>query len=190
MSNRAVRALLVVSLVAIGTSAALAQEEVPWTYVEAGYLSVDPDNFSDSGDNWFAGGSIGFLKHFHAFAEYVNGDYSSNVSNTYWNFGAGWHGGLGDKADIVGQISWIDSEIANVSDNGYQLTGGVRWVPVKMFEGDGFVHWANLDNADSEMQYEVRAIVNIWRIGIGASYQFADSADQWNVFARYNFGRR
>jgi hypothetical protein len=183
------KALLFVTLVALPASAALA-EEPAWTYVEAGYLSIDPDNLSDSGDNWFAGGSVGFLKNFHVFGKYVDGDFSTNVEQTYWEFGAGWHGLLGDKADIVGEVSWVDGEVNNQGDDGYQLTGGVRWLPVTMFELDGFINWADYDVAGSDTSYEVRAILNIWVMGFGASYEMADTADQWNVFARFNFGMR
>ncbi len=189
MKSRALKALLMILLAGYLAPAVLAEEPV-FSYVEAGYLSVDPDNLSGSGDNVFAGASIGFFKHFHAFARYVDGDFATNVDNTYWEFGGGWHGLLGDKADIVGEISWVDSEVGNVSDDGYQLTGGVRWLPVSMFEIDGFVNWADLDQAGSTTSFEARAIVNVWRMGFGASYEFSDDYNQWNVFARFNFGGR
>lgn len=38
--------------------------------------------------------------------------------------------------------------------------------------------------------FEARAIVNVWRMGFGASYEFSDDYNHWNVFARFNFGGR
>ena len=35
-----------------------------------------------------------------------------------------------------------------------------------------------------------RGIINIWRLGFGASYEWLDDATQWNAFVRFNFGRR
>jgi hypothetical protein len=120
---------------------------------------------------------------------YVNGDYADNVSQTFWTFAAGWHGLLGEKGDIVAEATWNDTEIENVGDNGYGLTGGVRWRPIKLFELDGFVHWTDYDNAGSTDSYEARGIFHVWRIGIGAAASFASEANEYNAFVRFNFGR-
>ena len=180
-------ALLVAIVVSLSCSVTLAAAPA-WTYVEAGYLNVDPDNL-DSGDSWFAGGSLGFLKNFHANARYVDGDYSNNLDYTYWEFGGGWHGLLGEKADLVAEASWVDTEVSSSSDDGAGLTGGVRWKLLEFLELDGFVNWVDYDSG-SEESYEARAIFDVWRIGVGASAEFADSANQYNVFVRFNFGQK
>jgi len=45
-------------------------------------------------------------------------------------------------------------------------------------------------DSGSEESYEARAIFDVWRIGVGASAEFADSANQYNVFVRFNFGQK
>ena len=79
------------------TGAIDAQELGPnYKYVEGGALWVNPDGFS-SDTGWFVGATFG-TKHFQAFGEYADpGDPAS------WFVGAGWHGLLGPKADLVAQ---------------------------------------------------------------------------------------
>ena len=185
-----VRSLLVCVAAIVLSSATARAEEPKWKYVEAGYLSVDVDSLSDSGDNWFVGGAWGF-GHFHVIGQYSNGELGPNTDQDQWRLGFGWHGGLGDKADIVGEAYWVDQSVdspgSNTSDSGYRLTGGVRWLPIKMFELDGFVNYN--DVTDSDTSWEARAIVNVWKLGFGAAYEKFDDADQWNAFVRFNFGR-
>jgi len=189
MKKPVIGAGVLAALMALSGSLALA-EAPAWTYVEGGTLNVDPDNFSGSGDNWFAGGSIDFWKHFHVSGRYINGDYADNANLTVWTFAAGWHGALGEKADIVGEVTWSDTEIDNVSDRGQGLTAGVRWRMVKPFELDGFAHWTDFNDAGSQDSYEVRGMLYIWRLAFGAAYETSSEADQYNAFVRFTFGRK
>jgi hypothetical protein len=189
MKNRLIGASVFAILAAWAVSPALADAPA-WTYVEGGYLNVDPDNFSGSGDNWFAGGSLDFLKHFHVSGRYINGDYADNADLKAWTFAAGWHGALGEKADIVGELTWSDSDIDNVSDSGKGLTAGVRWRMIKLFELDGFAHWTDYQDAGSQDSYEARGMFYIWRLAFGAAWETSSEANQYNAFVRFNFGRK
>ena len=77
----------------------------------------------------------------------------------------------------------------NGAPPGWRATGGVRWQPIKLFEADGFVNYTDV-GSNSDLSYEARGIINIWRLGFGASYEWLDDATQWNAFVRFNFGRR
>jgi len=190
MKQNMLRTMIFAALLVLTASVALAQDEgPPWTYIEAGYLNVDPDNMSGSGDNWFAGASIGFLKNFHVSGRYVDGDFADDASQTYWTFAAGLHGLLGEKADLLAEATWNDIEIENLGADGFGLTGGVRWRPVKLFEADGFVHWIDYSDSGSTEIYEARAILYFWRLGVGAAYSFSDEFNQYNAFVRFNFGK-
>ncbi len=184
--NHPLRAAMLVAItVALSGSITLAAAP-QWGYVEAGYLNVDPDN-ADSGDSYFIGGSFPFLKSLHANARYIDGDYSDNVDFTYWQFRAGWHGALGEKADLVGEVGWTDAEVGSSSDDGLTLTAGVRWKVLEFLELDGFANWVDYES-DSEADYELRGIFDVWKIGVGVSADLGDSADQYSVFVRFNFG--
>lgn len=188
MTNRLLRTAVMVALLAFTGSVALAQAP-GYGYIEAGYLNVDPDNFSESGDNVYGEASLGLFKNFHVSGRYIDGDYAQNVDLSYWQFAAGWHGLLGEKADLVAEVTWSDQEIGNVSDDGVGANLGVRWRLVKMFEIDGFAHWTDYNDAGSQDSYEVRAIFDIWRIGIGAAATVSDEDNRYNAFVRFNFGK-
>ena len=98
--------VLVLVAALLAPSLVLAQGESPkWGYIEAGYTDFNPDEGS-SDDGWFAGGSMNLFKHFHLVAEYNDvGGY------TFWNAGGGWHGLLGEKADLFAQVMWANIEV-------------------------------------------------------------------------------
>ena len=134
-------------------------------------------------------GSMGLGKHFHLSGKYISGNYADNVDLSLWQFAAGWHGGLGEKADIVAEATWTKQEIDNNSDDGAGLTAGVRWRIVKMFELDGFAHWTDFGDAGSTDSYEARAIIDIWRLGFGGAATFSSDDTEYSAFVRFNFGR-
>ena len=173
-------------------SVALAQEKEPpkWSFIEAGYIDFDPDaGLSD--DGWYAGGSVGIIKMLHIFAEYDDvGDY------TFWNAGIGWHGLLGDPADLYAQVQWNDVEVdtsggGSVSDDGYEVGVGVRWKFTKWFEAKGEVDWADYSEAGDDFTYQVGVLFSILndKLGFGANYEFTDEAETLRGFVRWNFGR-
>lgn len=181
------RALLIAALLLVVPGLALAQAEAPkWTYVEAGYIDFDPDE-GLSDDGFFAGGSLRIFKHFHLVAEYDDvGDY------TFWNAGGGWHGLLGDKADLFGQIVWanVDIDDSDVSEDGYDLQAGFRWKIVKWFELLGQVNWVDYGgDVGDDTTVEVGGLFLFANdhFGAGARYETGD-ADTARVFARFSFG--
>ena len=188
MTKRWFRTAGIATLMALAGSVAFAQAP-GYGYIEGGYLNVDPDNFNSSGDNWYGEASMGLFKNFQLSGRYVTGDYAQNVDLSYWQFAAGWHGLLGEKADVVAQATWSDQEVNNVSDSGVGITAGVRWRLVKMFEADGFIHWTDYQDAGSQDSYELRAIFDVWRMGIGAAYTYNSDAPQYSAFVRFNFGK-
>lgn len=173
-----------------------------YTYLEAGYNEVDIDNLgnaNDEGNGAYAGVSIGFFKNFHAFGRYVANDTDlTNADITTTFVGAGWHGLLGDKADLIGEAAWIDSEIdagsqGKIDESGYFARVGARWRPIKMFEVGGWARYQDLgDNTgtplDSDATFEANAMVHFWRIAVGLAAEFEDDVETYSAFARFNFG--
>jgi hypothetical protein len=196
LRSTAVRVLTFVfalALVLIPRSALARTDEEPnYRYVEGGYLNINTDDLSKSGDNGFLGASWGW-KHIHVLGYWAGGDAGPDVSQDYWRVGVGWHGLLGDKADVVGELYHVEQTIdppgPSQTDTGYRVTGGVRWLPLKFLELDGFANYNDVTDK-SDTSWEARAIFDIWRLGFGADYEKFDNADQWNGFVRFNFGRR
>ena len=174
------------------SSFALAQDSdkpaPKWSYIEAGYVDFNPDE-GLTDDGWYAGGSVGFLKMIHVFAEY------NDVGNyTFWNVGAGWHDLFGDPADLYAQVVWndvkVDTDSGDVSDDGYEVAAGVRWKIVKWFEINGEVAWADYSESGDDTTGEVGVMFSFIgdRLGLGASYEIGD-ADLLRGYVRWSFGR-
>jgi hypothetical protein len=147
-----------------------------WSYVEAGYMDFNPDAPGTvSEDGWYAGGSAKIAM-FHVFAEYDDiGNY------TTWNAGFGWHGLLGEPADLYFQAQWNDVKVdtsnnPSISDDGYEISGGVRWKILKWLEVKGQANWSDYSNSD-EWSGEVGVLFSILndRLGFGVDYEYADS---------------
>ncbi|HEX5041395.1 MAG TPA: hypothetical protein VFV75_00720 [Candidatus Polarisedimenticolaceae bacterium] len=177
---------LVVVLAAVGTVSA--QEAPRWGYVEGGYVDFDPDG-GDSDNGVYGGVSFGILKMFHLVAEYDSvGDYS------FWNAGGGWHGLLGEQADLFAEAVWedvsVDTGSNDFDDNGYKLAGGVRWMLGDRFEVKGTVARLDFDEGGTDTTFEAEGLFFLLgnKLGVGASYETGD-ADTLRAFARWNFGR-
>jgi hypothetical protein len=173
-------AVLVVALALLVTLAPAAEAASPnYKYAEGGWLYVDPDGASsDSG--WFLGGQFG-TKRWQVFGEYGDpGDFES------WYVGAGWHGLLGKKADLVANLAYVDADI----DDGFRIQAGVRWMLLERLELRGFLTHTNLDLTDLNT-VELGAIWNFARrLGVGAAYEFGDEGDTARAFVRFNFGKQ
>jgi len=170
-----------------------------YTYVEGGYIGVNPDagdELLDSGKGWFIGTSWR-MQQFHTFLEYrdssIDTALGEAVDQTQWLLGGGWHGLLGNPADLVVELGYINSDF-NLSfvsggDSGYFVNGGVRWRIVRPFELDAFARYVDLGGErGSEVLYRLDAIVFIGSFGIGASYQKADLTDSYDLYLRFNLG--
>ena len=177
---RLFRFVMALGVLMLAPVAAFALDSPSYKLVEAGYLDIGDGDSSASESGWFAGAMYGGQR-WQAFVEY---DDASDISLLF--IGAGWHGLLGEKADLVAQISYLDAEAGSSSESGYRATGGARWQVLQFLEVAGFFHYTDLDGSDEA--FEVRVVGNIKRFGIGASYE-TNSIDITKVFVRWNFGR-
>jgi hypothetical protein len=159
---------------------AMAQDPPKYTYIEAGYNNFDPD-MGSSENGAYVGGSVNIFKTFH-----VLGEYSDAGSLSLWSFGAGWHGILGDKADLIAQVEWTDLDF----DDGLRFAAGARWNIMKILEIKGLANWTNLDIGDSEATWEIEGVFRMLdgRLGFGANWEIGDNSTV-KAFARWTFGK-
>jgi hypothetical protein len=182
------KCVLVLFLVLLAPGVALAQNEAPkWSYIEGGWIDFSPDE-GDSGDGWFAGGSMKLFKNFHLVAEYddING-------YTFWDAGGGWHGLLGEKADLFAQVVWSNIKIdeGDVDESGAEVQGGFRWKIIKWFELRGQVNWVDYGgDLGDDTTGEVGALFTFIndRVGVGVDWETGD-ANTTRAFFRFNFGK-
>lgn len=185
-ADRVVVSIAVLGLLALSTLPVQAAEPA-WTYVEGGYTNIDLDDLDDEGDGYFVGGSFG-LAFFHFFGRFTDNktdDSDLDIERRY--AGIGWHGGVG-PVDLLAEAAYVDAEFGDEDDSGYFVRGGVRFRPIKLIEVGGFARYEDLGDLDDDVVWEANALLYIWRLGIGASYETQDEVDTINAFVRFNFG--
>jgi hypothetical protein len=93
-------------------------------------------------------------------------------------------------AEATWQEVEFDSGPTDVSDDGYEVAAGVRWVLGKRFELKGTASRVDLDDSGDDTTWEAEGLFFMLenRLGVGASWKVGD-ADTMRAFARWNFGR-
>lgn len=167
---------------------AQASEAPRYTYIEAGYIDFSPEQGFDD-DGAYAEGSLDLFGSFHVVVEYQGvGDY------TFWRAGGGWHGLLGEEADLFAEILWndveVDTSIGEFDDDGYETAGGIRWSVMPWLEIKAQATRLDLDEAGDDVILEGEGVVMLLdgRVGLGANYAVGDD-DTLKAFARISFGK-
>ena len=112
-------------------------EEPGYTYVEAGYVTIDLDDPVDSLDAITLGGSFAVSDRVHVFATYLDGDAdadvfgsSFSVDTTQWTVGGGLNLPVAEGTDFVGRLAYVsvEAEAFGFSEDGdgYALSAGLR----------------------------------------------------------------
>ena len=168
--------LLITILLLAGTAQA---QTVRWTYVEGGWITLDPDR-GNRENGWFVGGafSLGKLP-IHLF-----GEYNDIEQLDIWKVGGGWHGLLGEKADLFADGAIYDADY----DDGFRIRFGARWMVAERFELNGFLSWVDLDLRDNKSA-AVNGIYNFGKaFGVGGGFEWGDEFSTARAFVRFTFG--
>lgn len=136
------RSLLALSLLA---ALPLAQaSELSYSYLEAGYLNVDPKGFS-SEDGWSVRGSAAVSDSFHIFGGYEQIRFrvlGNRINLDHWRLGLGYNHELNDRSDLVARVAYEDFD----SSDGWSVEVGLRSALSPNFEG--FVGLGYADSSD------------------------------------------
>ena len=164
--------------------------ELRWVDTELDTRGIDVD-----GDGFEIGGSLGLTDQVHIFGNYQTLDFGSGVDVSAFQIGGGYAMPLGNGADLIGRLSYIEGEIdagpANVDDSGFGFSAGFRNMFHPQIEGRAFINYADLDESGSETSFEVAGdyFLND-EIALGASLEFGDDVTTWSLGARWFFGAR
>lgn len=150
-----------------------------YSFAEIGPWRVEPDGAS-SENGFFVGGSAGISK-FQVVAAFGDaGDFDQ------WFVGGGWHGLLGQRADLVAEGQFIHNQIGG---DGLGVSLGIRWMVLRRLELNGFANYTRLDYVDTSGELN-----GIWdfarRFGVGAGYEYGSDLKTLRAFVRLNFGKR
>jgi hypothetical protein len=177
-NRRSLGALTALLLLCLLATPALQAAEPRYTFVEGGLLRVNPDDGSAE-NGAFLGGSFA-LAGFHFFGELFDVSQWEGIE-----LGGGWHGLLGESADLVAQASYVNADV----EDALRLTGGARWMVSPNVELNGFYHWTDFDLLSSSSL----ELNGLWefapRFSLGVGYSFGDRNDVLRVYARFSFQR-
>lgn len=160
---------------------AVQAQTVSWKYVEGGYGGVDPD-WGSKENGWLVGGAFDLGK----IPIHFMGDYASFGKYDIWQIGGGWHGLLGERADLFADGTFYDVDV----DDGFKIRFGVRWMVTKRIEINGNLAWTQLDLTDIQ-SIAGNAIFDFSkRFGVGGGLEYGDKFKSARVYIRVNFGPR
>jgi hypothetical protein len=118
---------------------ALAQDSgMSYTFVEAGWLEVDPDGGAKV-DGWQLNGSLALADMWHVNAQFAQIDSDLDI----YRVGGGMHYGLNQSLDLVGQVSWVRADAGSSAD-GFGMTALLRGKLTRSFELEGGVDYVDL----------------------------------------------
>jgi hypothetical protein len=170
--------LLIAIAFVVGTVHA---QTVNWKYVEGGWLNFDPDAGS-SEDGLFLGGAVDLGKApFHLYGQFGDiGDLD------LVQVGGGWHGLLGERADLFADGAFYDIDV----EDGFKVRFGVRWMVSQRLELNGNLAWTELDFSDNRSAAANGIFDLTKRLGVGGGFEWGDNFSVARIFARFNFGPR
>jgi hypothetical protein len=99
--------------------------------------------------------------------------------------GLGYRYGVQRNTDLIGEVSFLRSEVGNNRDNGLGLSAGVRHRFTEVFEGSASIDHVNADRNNTALT--VGGLVHFTpQLAAVASYTFDDD-DVIGVGGRFNF---
>ena len=166
-----------------------------YTYIEGRYVDVEFDDLDADGDGFGIGGSVAVSDDFFLTAGYTDLDLDFGVDAQEFLLGVGYHYGLSEVLDLVGEVGYADVEIdtrfGDFDDNGLFLSGGLRWMVVDQLELNGKLRYVDLDDSGSDTSIVLGGLFHVTAdLAIGAGAEISDDADVYSVGIRYYLGVR
>ena len=187
------RFLILAAMLALLSPAALATSELPYSFVQGSWESVDPDTGGDDGTGPMLDVSWGLTNLVHLVGSYEDVDFDP-AEMTVWQVGAGVHRTMSQNFDLTGELTYVDAEVdlplgGTASDDGYALCGGARKMLTESWELNGGLEYIDVGDNDDTL-LGVNALYTVKdRYAVGAGYKMGDS-DTLHVGFRMSFGQR
>ncbi len=204
MSKKLLLGLFAGLLASIGAHASV---DLSYKYVQVEYVGVEIDNGPD-GDGFGIAGSAEVGSQVHVFASYGKIDLDSLffspqasplgsdiLDSTTWSAGVGYHTDIARKASFFGEVSYVDveldSNIGDVSDEGFSAAIGIRGLVESKIELVGGISYVDLSNAGDDTAFSAGIRFNVTdTLSLGAGYTRSDDSDAVSVGVRIYWGSR
>jgi len=187
--QNSVRHALALATLLLATTA----QAAPFSYtnVDVGILSTELINSDLDGDGVLVRGSFAFHPSYFIIGSLSDIGYDNDVDGFAWTVGIGGHMPINPKLDLVGRLSYVNQDLENRGndndENGYMLSGMVRWLVIEKLELEGGVQHVNLDDSgnDTSLIGEGRYLFTD-RFAGGVLVQLGDSS-AFGVNVRFSF---
>jgi len=147
-----VRRLLALATLLLATTVHAAP--FSYTNVDVSILSTELINSDLDGDGVLVRGSFAFHPSFFMIGSLSDVGYDVNVDGFAWTVGVGGHMPINNQLDLVGRLSYVNQNLeydgGDNDDNGYTLSGAVRWMVIEKLELEGGVQHVSLDDSGNE----------------------------------------
>lgn len=174
------------------SAAAVAAEDINYTYIEAGYVAIDFDDLDVDGDGFGIAGSLGITDRVYLTADYNSYDLDYGIDATDYGLGLGASLPLSQQFHLIGEIGYTEAEVEvngfDVDDDGYTLGGGFRWKAMPALELRAKLNYVDLDDAGDDTSLSAGALYNFTdAFAVGAGVDLADDTTGYSVALRYDF---
>lgn len=154
---------LAVLIATVLPCAALAQQPFSYTYVEGSVISSELNDIGPldaGGDGIGVRGSVSVLPRYHLFAAYTDEGFDFDLDRTTLEIGAGYAYPLQQNFDLVGRLSYIESDIdrpgPDLEDDGFGLEGGIRGRFTPRAEFDAGIRYVDVRGSDTSLFFKGR----------------------------------
>jgi opacity protein-like surface antigen len=194
------KSLTVAAAVAALLPFAAQAEGLNYSYVEAGYLNTDLDEFSETVGGWGLKAGFEITENIFVYGRYADQKTDirggEEIKFQPWDLGIGYAWPLAEQTDIYGTVGYasIDLDVPrsidfpNTSDDGYTLGAGIRTRLADQFEVEGTARYANLSDYGDEFDF---GIFGRWyvieRLALGVGYNAGDETSTFSGSVRWEF---
>lgn len=177
-------------------SPAAQAEEISYNFLDAGYVRVDIDDFSEDADGFLLRGSFEVTENIFLFGGYRDlgadvGGFDIDVSD--FNLGVGYAWPVGNASSLYGKLSYVSAEAdsfgVSVDDTGYGLALGLRSRPTTNVELEGYVDYVDLSDLGDETSFGAAARFFVTpQFALAAEVLFGDESTSYGAGLRWHWG--
>jgi opacity protein-like surface antigen len=183
-----------IAAIAAALVPSLTLADLNYSNVEVSFVDVELGQgpFDVDGDGFEIAGSYELNDRLFVFGEWQDQSLDFGVDGRALELGAGYTHNLSDKLDLVGTLSFVDTELksgnATIDDDGLALGGGVRGRVNDSVELEAGLKYIDFDNSGSDtgLTFGGRYYFNP-SMALGASADFNDNVDTLRLGFRWEF---
>ena len=185
----------------LGTLAALCcagpamAADVSYSYLEAGYVANEIDDFDVDGDGYLVRGSVGIGKSFYVLASYADADYDFDIGAETLQIGGGVHWPLNPNLDALIELAYVDYNVdvgglGSGGEDGYTFASGVRGRVAEKWDVRVDLRFTDVGSSEDTSVFAGARYYLTPQFALGPDVGLNGDGFTWGVFLRYDFGNR